>query len=397
MARHALILLPLLLALSLATSCSKSSRHNGSDSESEPDAPDEDSTHEDDPEADDDDDDDGEEPAAPSSTEMPVARECVPNAPEPEREADDPPGNANGGLDPTSFARLEADQFGKPELIANTFTLAEGPLWDHCTDRLLFTDVEARKVHTVEQDGSIGVYYEPTNYANGLAFDNQGRLLMAEMGGGKGGAITRLNRALELDVVVDHNPMCGMLNTSDDLTVRSDGTIYFTDPIIAHGGYFALGLTAKPIYRVAPSSEAQVPVRESQASLPNGIRLSPDEKTLYVVGYLEGRVRRFDVAEDGSLSEGAPFATGLSTPDSMCVDAAGNVYVGVSRGLQIFRADGSAVTLIPINSSSGTTNCGFGGPDGKTLYITAWASLWRLDDVPVPGSDWARNRDLPCE
>jgi gluconolactonase len=395
-----LLIVPALLALSLTPSCSKSTRH--SSAELEPDAADDDSEPGAEPESDDEadesgDDEGSDEETDPSSSEMPVARECVPDAPEPEHEPDDPPGNANGGLDPESFARLEADQFGTPELIANTFTLAEGPLWDHCTERLLFTDVEARKVHTVEADGSIGVYYEPTNYANGLAFDNQGRLLLAEMGGGKGGAITRLNRALELELVVDRSPSCGMLNTSDDLTVRSDGTIYFTDPIIAHGGYLALGLTAKPIYRVAPSSEARVPVRESQASLPNGIRLSPDEKTLYVVGYLEGRVRRFDVAEDGSLTEGAPFASGLTTPDSMCVDAAGNVYVGVSRGVQVFRADGSAVTLIPVASNSGTTNCGFGGPEGKTLYITAWASLWRLDDVPVPGSDWAKNRDLPCD
>jgi gluconolactonase len=303
---------------------------------------------------------------------------------------------ANGGLDPASFAPLEAEQFAAPTRIANTFTLAEGPVWDHCEKQLLFTDAEARKVHKLTEDGAIGVYYQPTNYANGLAFDFQGQLLMAEMGGGKGGRITRLDRALKLTVVVDRDPNCALLNTTDDLAVRSDGTLYFTDPVVAHGGYFGLSLSPKPIYRFKPGG-TQTTLREGQANLPNGIRLSPDESKLYAVGYLDGKVFRFDVAADGSLSGSVAIASGLSSPDSMCVDAAGNLYVGVSGGLQVLRPDGSPVTLIPISSSSGTTNCAFGGDDGKTLFITAWTSLWRVDAAPIPGNDWARNRAMPCD
>lgn len=356
----------------------------------------------------------GEEPqdavSTPAAEEEPAAGDkaggmnvCVPaNEQETGDDASVPPATGssaggNGGLDPASFPPLEADQFGAATLVADTFTLAEGPVWDPCHGQLLFSDAEARKVHKLLPDGSIDVYFQPTNYANGLAFDTSGRLLMAEMGGGKGGRITRLDRALNQEVVVDRDPACALLNTTDDLVVRSDGTLYFTDPVVAHGGYFGLSLSPKPIYRLKPGAARRTPTREGQANLPNGIRLSPDETTLYAVGYLDGKVFRFDVASDGSLSGSSTLASGLSSPDSLCVDAGGNLYVGVSAGLQVLRSDGSPVTLIPIASSRGTTNCAFGGDDGKTLFVTAWASLWRVDAVPIPGNDWARNRHMPCE
>jgi gluconolactonase len=396
-----------LLGLALLAACSKSTKVGSQHEEPAPadESDQDDSPASDEPAdspasdqdgADEADDSKGDAPAPPKNACMPASDDDSDSDGDSDDESE-PSGSVNGGLDPLSFARLEAAQLGTPKLVADTFTLAEGPVWDPCTKQLLFTDVEAQKIHTLSHDGAIGVYYEPSNYANGLAFDAQGRLMLAEMGGGQGGRITRLDRALNLEVLIDHDPACGKLNTSDDLAVRSDGTIYFSDPVIAHGNYLGFSLTAKPIYRLAPGSGERMLVKEGQASLPNGVRLSPDEHTLYVVGYLEGRVRRFDVAADGSLSESAPLATGLSTPDSLCVDAAGNVYVGVSRGLSVLRPDGSAVALIPIPSSSGTTNCAFGGEDGKTLFITAWTSLWQLDAMPIPGNDWARNRDMPCE
>jgi gluconolactonase len=121
---------------------------------------------------------------------------------------------------------------------------------------------------------------------------------------------------------------------------------------------------------------------------PNGIELSPDEMTLYVDGYSEGAVWPFAVAMDGSLTKAASaLATGLTSADSLCLDAAGNLYVGVSTGLQVLRPDGSMVKLIPV-SARATTNCTFGGDDGKTLYITAWTDVFKVDNMPIPGLDW---------
>lgn len=382
------LLVRLLLGVALLSGCSESKKVGANDRKDEGGQAGEDEPDQDEPEdSSEADDDDGarEEPA-------PEVDECMPPADDDE----EPTTELNGGLDPASFPALEAAQFGVPKRVADGFTLAEGPVWDPCTNQLLFTDAEARQIHTLADDGTVGVYFEPTNYANGLAFDPQGRLLMAEMGGGKGGGISRLDRALKLEVLINRDPSCNKLNTSDDLAIRSDGTIYFTDPVISHGGYIGFALTAKPIYRLTKDGGVRVVVREGQASLPNGVRLSPDESTLYVAGYTEGRMRRFDVAADGALHESTPLATGLSTPDSFCVDAAGNLYVGVSRGLQVLRPDGSAVTLIPIPAGKATTNCAFGGEQGKTLFVTAWSSVWQLDDMPIPGNDWARNRDMPC-
>jgi gluconolactonase len=124
---------------------------------------------------------------------------------------------------------------------------------------------------------------------------------------------------------------------------------------------------------------------------PNGIELSPDEKTLYVDADFASSVMKYDVADDGSLSNGATLASGLSGPDSLCLDAAGNLYVGVSSGLQVLRPDGSSVGLIPIPSSA-VTNCSFGDDDGTTLYISAWSTLWKVERMPIPGLDWIVNQ-----
>src|SRR5690242_17829890 len=84
---------------------------------------------------------------------------------------------------------------------------------------------------------------------------------------------------------------------------------------------------------------------------------SPDEKTLYVDAYFEGTVYKFAVAPDGGLTKGTALSTGLSSPDSLCLDAAGNLYVGVTTGLQVLRPDGTKVKLIPVPGVQAVTNC----------------------------------------
>jgi gluconolactonase len=300
----------------------------------------------------------------------------------------------------TSWPALDAAQFGEPTLISDAFKLAEGPVWDHCQQRLLFTDVNNRRIHTFKPGGEVGVYFEPTNWSNGLIFDFDGSLLMAEMGNGKGGRVTRLRRDMQIEVLADKSPSGRALQTTDDLALRSDGTIYFSDPIITHGDYVNdLGsLTTHPFYRLKPSvgGAPREVVAAGTATLPNGVRLSPDEKTLYVAGFVDDRVMKYDVAEDGSLGEPKTFATGLDGADSMCLDAAGNLYVAVKRGLQIIRPDGTKVKLLRVDSSTGTTNCSFGGDDGKTLFITAWKLFLQLEGAPVPGLDWQLNKRIDC-
>jgi gluconolactonase len=186
------------------------------------------------------------------------------------------------------------------------------------------------------------------------------------------------------------------VNAPNDLVARSDGTIYFTDPNFA-GELEGFPLETRPlageegVYRLA--KDGALSREDVGTSGPNGIGLSPDEKTLYVTYTASGMVAKFDVATDGSLSNKQTFAEGTTVADGMCVDAGGNVYVGTLTGLAIFGAAGDALGTVEFPRPA-VTNCAFGGSDQKTLFVTVYASIQaRKDDagvfaiqaMPVPG------------
>lgn len=299
-------------------------------------------------------------------------------------------GGGTAGSGPTSFPPLDPSQIGRPSRIGTTptLTLAEGPLWDPCAHRLLFVDVTASTIYSMTSDDQVSVFAQNTGNTNGIAFDLDGSLIMAQMA--RPGHIARRDKSGNVQVI---NPTGVALHTPDDVVVRSDGTIYFTDGEFPPVGTINLG--PLPVYGFKPGAAAMT--NGGSVRGPNGIELSPDEKTLYVDAYSEGSVYKFPVAPDGSFTKGATLITGLVNPDSLCVDAGGNLYVGVSTGLQVLRPDGTRVVLIPIASSQGVTNCEFGGDDGKTLYITAWTGVWKISGMPIPGLQWSENRQrLGC-
>src|SRR5262249_37786216 len=150
-----------------------------------------------------------------------------------------------------------------------------------------------------------------------------------------------------------------------EVTARSDGTIYFTDPTFASGsqGFPVVNLPlsgAQGVYRL--TTDGVLHLEDSTSSGPNGVNLSPDEKTLYVSYTLTGQVAKFDVAADGSLSNKKTFATGATVADSMCVDAGGNLYVGTLGGLAVFDPSGKRLGTISVDGLI-VTNCAFGGSD----------------------------------
>lgn len=307
-------------------------------------------------------------------------------------------GLADDGLpDAATFPEISASMFGTPKLIASSFDLSEGPLWDPCEQRLLFSDVNTRKIYTYAPGGEIGVYVERTNYVNGMIFDREGRMLLAEMGGGAGGRITRMTRDKQIEVLIDRDPSGDRLRTSDDLTLHADGTIYFSDPVITHGSFTApLIVGAAPFYRLSPGATGMRNlVKEGEGRGTNGIRLTRDMKTLLVSEYSAGKIAKYTVHDDGSVEDAGDLITGLSKTDSMCLDLAGNVYIGVATGIQVVRPDGRKVALLRVGSE--TTNCAFGGPDGKTLFITAWTKLLSLENMPIPGLAWAQDKRMKCD
>ena len=267
-----------------------------------------------------------------------------------------------------SYPPLEAAGIGMPMQVATGFALAESPLWDPCTNRLMFTDVSATGggvINALGADGKVAEIMNNTGNTNGMAWDIDGSLILAQMKG-------HVARRSPSGMVTVIDPSDSMLHTPDDVVVRSDGTIYLSDgnfcPVGALLGYNDV----LPVFTIKPNTTTLI--NSGTLSGPNGIELSPDEKILYVNAFGAGTINKFDVMADGTIKKQAtPFATGLTDPDSLCLDAGGNLYVAVSTGIQVFRPDGTKVTLIRISGATGSctkagmTNCTFGGEDGKTL------------------------------
>jgi gluconolactonase len=169
-------------------------------------------------------------------------------------------------------------------------------------------------------------------------------------------------------------------NSPNDLVVRSDGTIYFTDPDFQLGSRTSQ-TGVKGVYRVSPSGT--VSVVDSTFAEPNGIALSPDETVLYVADYNGNVVRTFSVASDGSTSSRKDFAT-VTTPDGFGMDCLGNLYVasGTAGVIQVFSPSGTK--LGTITAAASVSNIAFGGTSGKTMYITAGKALYSLT-MNLPG------------
>ena len=171
-------------------------------------------------------------------------------------------------------------------------------------------------------------------------------------------------------------------NSPNDIAVRSDGTVYFTDP--------PYGLAGRPqeipflgVYRVSPTGDVSVEwMSSSNSQRPNGIVLSPDESVLYLADTDDGVVRRFDVASDGSLSGEDTFVASARGADGMAVDTAGNLFVAAGPGVLVFAPDGTMWGVI--NVPEQPANVGFGDADLRTLYITARTTLYRVQ-LMVPG------------
>lgn len=292
------------------------------------------------------------------------------------------PTNATGGESPTTSgqpmttASSEAESgplvgLGELELVESSvpFLELEGPQWMPDEGVLLFSDVSANTIYQLGTDDEIAVFRKPSNYANGLAVDPQGRLIAAEAGKRR---VTRTESDGSV-VPIAERFEGARLNQPNDITVRSDGTIYFTDP--------AFGVEAeldfRGVFRITPDGRLTVEYRGETSETPNGLALSPDESLLYVTDYNASVVRVFEVAKDGSLSKPRTFVE-VAGPDGMAVDESGNLFIASYDGgaIEVFAPDGEQWGIIDLPAS--TSNCAFGDANGRTLYITTGPALYRV-------------------
>jgi gluconolactonase len=275
-----------------------------------------------------------------------------------------------------------ADGFGGP------LGPAEGPVWWKEGRYLLFSDIHNNRRMKYEAGAGVTVFLEPTNRANGLTRDLQGRLIACEHD-------TRRVTRLEVDgslTVIANSFQGRQLNRPNDVVVRSDGCIYFTDPWTNPAPQQQWDLTFAGVYRLTPDLGTMTLLVDDFV-LPNGLAFSPDEKLLYVNDSRRRHIRAFELLPNGTLAKqtNRVFAD-LSgeepgVPDGMKVDLEGNVYCGGSGGIWIMDPSGKKLGRI-VHGQPATTNMAFGGDDWKTLYFTSRTHLGsvnvKIPGVPVP-------------
>lgn len=267
---------------------------------------------------------------------------------------------------------------GAVETIAETFQFTEGPVW-RADGTLLFTDIDASTIYRLTPPATITVFRSPSDAANGLATDLNGDLLAAEHAARR---VSRTDGGGVVTTVVDE--YLGMaFNSPNDVAVRSDGTLYFTDP---HYGLANPGDREIPfngLFRRSPGGTLTAEWMGGVTAGPNGVVLSPGEDVLYMSRTDTGEVLAWDVAPDGALSNERVFANGLVIPDGLCVDTAGNLYVATwASTVEVFDPSGAGWGSIALPRQA--TNCAFGGADARSLYVTAHEGLYRVAMV-TPG------------
>ena len=271
------------------------------------------------------------------------------------------------------------------ERLADGFLFTEGPLWDARHRRLLFSDIPGNLIAQWSHAGGASVFRSPSNMSNGLAWDREGRLLCCEH------ATSRLTRT-EADgrVTVLASTFEGKeLNSPNDVVVKGDGGIYFTDPSYGRMEYYGVSRTPhlgfRGVYRVEPDGRRLALLAEDFGQ-PNGLCFSADERRLFVNDTERGHIRVFDVLDDGTLGKGRVWATlsgaGPGAPDGMKIDSEENLYCCGPGGIHVF--DRSANCLGIVRVPAGAANFTWGEDDLRSLFITATATLYRIR-VRVPG------------
>jgi len=275
-----------------------------------------------------------------------------------------------------------AEGFGGPQ------GPAEGPVWCKEGSYLLFSDIHNNRRMKYTPGQGVSVVQEPTNRANGLSRDLQGRVIACEHDSRR---VTR--QELDGSLTVVANSFQGRrLNRPNDVVVKSDGCIYFTDPWTSPSPPEQWDLTFAGVYRVTPDL-GTLTLLSDDFLLPNGLAFSPDESVLYINDSRRGHIRAFDVQPNGTLAKWTDRVCAdlrgnePGVPDGMKVDVAGNVYCGGAGGLWIMDPHGKKLGRI-VHGAPATTNLAFGGDDWKTLYFTSRNHLGcvnvKIPGIPVP-------------
>lgn len=274
----------------------------------------------------------------------------------------------------------------KVERLVTGIGFGEGPVWDRAGARLIFSDMKQDHMRSWRDGAGLGTFRKPSNKANGNTYDRQGRLLSCEHATSR---VVRQEKNGAMTVIASHYGD-KELNSPNDIVVKSDGAVYFSDPTYGRiredvGVPRPLQLAFRGFYRVAGDG-APTQLLAYDFEQPNGLCFSLDEKRLFVNDTLRGHVRVFEVGSNGTVTGGRVWAgltgDGEGRPDGMKFDSAGNLYCTGPGGVHVF--DAQSRCLGAIRTPERVTNIAWGDADLKSLYLTGINALYRVR-VNVPG------------
>ncbi len=261
---------------------------------------------------------------------------------------------------------------GDPELIASGFDFTEGPVW-HPHGYLLFSDIPARRIYRWSEKDGISVLLENSGASNGLACDRDGSLILCQH---DARALSRLSSSGKLEQLID-SYRGKPLNSPNDLVVKSDGSIYFTDP--------PYGIQPEQVeqpcnglYRLTNAGSIQL--LKDDFIRPNGLAFNEDESILLVADSRHRHVRALTLDSDGYPSDDRIFADmdhpQPGSPDGMKIDTLGNVFIAGATGIWVYSCSGEHLGVLV--TPERPANCCWGDDDRRSLYITARTSIYRF-------------------
>lgn len=274
------------------------------------------------------------------------------------------------------------------QLLHGHGVFTEGPVWFADHECLLWSDIPANRIMRMAPDGSVSVFRADSNHTNGNTRDRLGRLVSCEHSSRR---VTRTEFDGTIAVLADGfegKP----LNSPNDVVVKSDGSVWFTDPdygLRLHTPDGAKHQAGDYVFRIDPSGAVRAVARDFDK--PNGLAFSPDERVLYIADSAvtdgagkNSHIRRFDVHPGDTLSGGEVFATTIGIPDGMRVDVEGNVWASAGAKIDVYAPDGTLLGQI-VDFPAPVTNLAFGGPDRDRIFVTAGGSLFAVG-VAIEGA-----------
>ena len=287
----------------------------------------------------------------------------------------------------SEFASL-VDPGAPVRQIGSGFIFTEGPLWHPTEHYLLFSDMPGDVRRRWDEAGGVREVMRPANKCNGMTYDAELNLVICEHATS---SLVRLTPDGRREVLASHFEG-KELNSPNDVCVRSDGTIYFTDPWFGRMPHYGVErpreLGWQGVFRVSPDGALHLVVDKRQFDQPNGLCFSPDESKLYVNDTTRALIRVYDVAPDGSLSHGRLFAQGIQSsreaglPDGMKCDAKGNIWVTAPGGIRVYSPRGAQLGTVRIPEMP--ANLHWGGSEWRTLFVCATTSVYAVETKVGP-------------